>query len=101
MVMVNEYGEMAGLYIPELEKELGCEKLTVIRCATSIREVYGYNRIWKGAVPSAVMYEAGSVFYIKAVGMLQKEKLRSLEKKGIGIRRNEGFGTDCRLGFLW
>ena len=92
MVMVNEYGEMAGLYIPELEKELGCEKLTVIRCATSIREVYGYNRIWKGAVPSAVMYEAGSVFYIKAVGMLQKEKLRSLEKKGIGIRRNEGFG---------
>lgn len=60
--MVNEYGEMSGLYIPELEQELGCEKLEIVRCATSIREVYGYNRIWKGTVPSAVMYEAGSVF---------------------------------------
>lgn len=91
-VMVNEYGEMSGLYIPELEQELGCEKLEIVRCATSIREVYGYNRIWKGTVPSAVMYEAGSVFYIKAAGKVEAERLCSLEKKGIGIRRNEGFG---------
>lgn len=92
MVMVNEYGEMAGLHLPELERELGCGKLTVLRCATSIREVNGYNRIWKGNVPSAVMYEAGSVFYIKASGKVEEEKLYKLQKKGIGIRRNEGFG---------
>lgn len=94
MVMRNEYGELTGLDLPGLAKQLGCKGLHIQRCAASTTEVFGYNRNWKGAVPSAVMYEAGSVFHIRTEGgeKVTAGQFRRLEERGLGIRRNEGFG---------
>ncbi len=94
MSMRNEYGELAGLDLDVLAKRLLCSSLRLNRCASSVVEVHGYNRSWDGAIPSSMMYEAGSVFCIetKDGSMVDKENFTKLEEQGIGIRRNEGFG---------
>lgn len=91
-VMRDQFGELTGLCLEDLAERLGCDSLSIERCATSTIEVHGYNRMWQGAVPSAVMYEAGSVFKLHASAPVSEEKLRELEASGIGIRRDEGFG---------
>lgn len=96
--MLNQYGQNAGIYLPELERSLGCRKLELERCASSVVEVHGFNRVWKGESPSTVMYAAGSVFHIKASEIISEEKFRALETIGIGIRRNEGFGQIAIFG---
>lgn len=96
MTMRGRCGQTAGLDLDILAEKLGCGSLKLVKCATSVTEVMGYNRSWKGPVPSAVMYEAGSVFCLETKGeaksKIPAEKFTALEEKGIGIRRNEGFG---------
>lgn len=94
MTMRDQYGQPAGLDLEALAKKLGCGPLLLVRCATSVTEVSGYNRCWKGPVPSVVMYEAGSVFYLETKDgkTIPGERFAALEEEGIGIRKNEGFG---------
>lgn len=94
MTMRSSSGQPTGLDLDILAEKLGCGSLKLVKCATSVTEVMGYNRSWKGAVPSAVMYEAGSVFCLKTKDgkAISAEKFAALEEEGIGIRRNEGFG---------
>ncbi len=94
MCMRNAYGELTGLDLEILAEKLGCGPLRQVRCATSVVEVFGYNRSWKGSVPSAAMYEAGSVFCMETVNheTILADRFRRLEEQGLGIRRNEGFG---------
>lgn len=107
-VMRDGNGELTGLCLEDLADRLGCESLQIEKCATSTTDIRGYNRVWQGAVPSAVMYEAGSVFRLIPSSPVNPSKLRMLEASGIGIRRDEGFGQiafseeyaaiDCKLG---
>lgn len=99
-VMRSEIGELTGLNLEELAKGLGCEELRLKRCATSTAQVYGYNRIWKGTMPSANMYEAGSVFWFEADRDIPEETFRRIELEGLGIRRTEGFGQVAFLADL-
>ena len=92
LVMRSEIGELTGLNLEELAERLGCKKLELKRCATSTAQVYGYNRIWKGTIPSANMYEAGSVFCFTADAEIPEERFRQVEAEGLGIRTAEGFG---------
>ena len=92
LVMRSEIGELTGLNLEELAERLGCQKLELQRCATSTAQVYGYNRIWKGTIPSANMYEAGSVFRLVADQEIPEENFRKVEAEGLGIRTAEGFG---------
>lgn len=94
MTMRNRYGQICGLDLDILAEKLGCGQLEKVRCAASVMDVMGYNRSWKGSVPSAVMYEAGSVFCLKTLGgeKISAERFAALEEEGLGIRRNEGFG---------
>ena len=92
LVMRSEIGELTGLNLEELAERLGCQKLELKRCATSTAQVYGYNRIWKGTIPSANMYEAGSVFRLAADQEIPEENFRKVEAEGLGIRTAEGFG---------
>ncbi len=91
-VMRNQWGELSGLYLEELAQKLGCKEITIRRCATSTVDVRGYNRKWHGTVPSAVMYQAGSVFCLHTSEPVSEKRMRLLEESGIGIRRSEGFG---------
>lgn len=92
LTMRSGIGEPVGLNLEELAERLGCGKLELVRCATSTAQVYGYNRIWKGTIPSANMYEAGSVFRLQADKVIPEENFRKVEQEGLGIRTAEGFG---------
>lgn len=96
-VMRDEMGELCGLNLKALEKQLGVNDLSIEYCSTSTVDVKGYNRIWGTKIPSVMMYEQGSVFRLKYSGVLTTEKMRELANIGLGIRKNEGFG---RILFL-
>lgn len=96
-VMRDENGELCGLNRKKLEEKMGVTDLDIKFCATSTVDVKGYNRKWRTRIPSAVMYEQGSVFHLAYNGTLTKEKMREICDQGIGIRLNEGFG---RVMFL-
>lgn len=92
MAMRDELGENVGIDIEALKKKTGLNNLHLEACATNIAGICGYNRQWGAKVPSAVMYEKGSVFKLTFTGRLSKEKLLETENEGLGMRKNEGFG---------
>lgn len=91
-VMRNSCGEYCGIDVPTLESKLGVEKLEILYCATTVTEARGFNRHYGGATPSVPMYEKGSVFHLSYQGTIDKAHLDAIHRRGIGIRRNEGFG---------
>lgn len=91
-VMRDANGELCGLDCDSIAGKLGVTDLRIESCATSTVEVKGYNRKWGTKIPSALMYEQGSIFYLKYSGILTTEKMKMLCDQGIGIRLNEGFG---------
>ena len=91
-VMRKEDGEYCGLDLGSLAGMFDVKDLRIERCATSSRNVCGYNSTWKKRTPSVNMYQKGSVFLLKYKGTLTKEKMAYVMGRGIGIRRNEGFG---------
>jgi len=90
--MRDENGELCGLDCRKLAEKMDVTDLEIAFCSTSTVDVKGYNRSWKTKIPSAVMYEQGSVFHLKYNGTFTREKMLALCGRGIGIRRNEGFG---------
>lgn len=85
-------GEYCGIDTVELAGLLGVSNLEIEKCATSVVDVRGYNRKWGVRIPSITMYEKGSVFKLKFDGVISEEKLKAVMDRGIGVRRNEGFG---------
>lgn len=97
-VMRDENGELCGLNCNKLAEKMEVSDLEIAFCSTSTVDVKGYNRKWKTKIPTAVMYEQGSVFHLKYKGTLTRKKMYALCEQGIGIRLNEGFG---RVLFLY
>lgn len=91
-VMRKDNGELCGIHKAELEAQMGVTNLEYELCAASTVHIKGFNRKWGGKIPSAVMYAKGSVFHLTYQGSFQKENALRLMDRGIGIRRNEGFG---------
>lgn len=91
-VMRDENGELCGLNCRKLAEKMNVSDLEIAFCSTSTVDVKGYNRKWKTKIPTAVMYEQGSVFHLKYKGALTRERMLVLCGQGIGIRLNEGFG---------
>ncbi len=60
--------------------------------ATAVSEYKAYNRTWQCHSPAVRMYERGSVFKLQCQTAPGLDRLEALQKAGIGIRRNEGFG---------
>lgn len=92
MTMRDELGENVGIDIEVLKKKTGLRDLRIEACATNMVGICGYNRQWGARVPSAVMYDKGSIFRFTFTGCLSKEKLFEIENEGLGMRKNEGFG---------
>lgn len=91
-VMRNDDGEYCGLDLSELENKLQVSHLKISSCSTSTVNIQGYNRTWETAVPSVVMYDAGSAFRLEFDGIITKKTFAELCEEGIGCRLNEGFG---------
>lgn len=90
-------GAFCGIDLCILEQELGVKNLKIETASTSIVNINGYNRVYRSKTPSVPMYEQGSVFRLKFDGEIQINKMLDLMNRGIGVRRNEGFG---RILFL-
>jgi CRISPR-associated protein Csx10 len=56
------------------------------------RVVGGFNRKWGLQLPQMLALAAGSTFDLETKESLSSEQLERLEQRGIGERRNEGFG---------
>ena len=91
-VMRNGLGEYCGLYLPALEKALGVKDLRILYCSTAVSDARGFNRNYGGATPSVSMYEKGSVFHLTYRGSIDQTHLDAVQRGGIGVKRNEGYG---------
>ena len=91
-VMRDGFGEYCGLYLPALEKALGVKDLRILYCSTAVTDVRGFNRHYGGATPSVNMYEKGSVFHLAYRGSIDQTHLDAVQRGGIGVKRNEGYG---------
>ncbi len=92
VTMLNNLGEPCGLNTEVLARELGIEKVELSYCSTSVGEYGGYNRTWQCREPMINMYDRGSLFRILCSEVPETNRLLALQKKGLGIRRNEGYG---------
>lgn len=91
-VMRDRNGEYCGLDLASLEEMFGVTDLQIASCSTSVTEIRGFNRHYRGFVPSVTMYQKGSIFRLQYKGFLDRKHLEEVYRKGIGVRRNEGFG---------
>ena len=92
MSMRSESGEPISFDNDYFERFFGVEQLEIKYCSTSTRVVCGYNRTWKGPMPSALMYDKGSVFHLSFSGTIPAKKINEIMERGIGDRNYEGFG---------
>ena len=90
--MRNDFGEICGLNLNELEQQMNVQELQVLYSSTTVETVRGYNRIWSAKIPAIPMYVKGSAFHLVYQGTLTVEKAHEMMIHGIGIRRNEGYG---------
>lgn len=90
--MYSDCGEVCGLNMEELSRQMDVQDLKILYSATGVETVRGFNRAWQVKIPAIPMYIRGSVFHFSYTGVLTKEKAQVLMRDGIGIRCNEGFG---------
>ncbi len=91
-VMRGENSEYCGIDEKALARLLDVESATIEACDTALFEAGGYNRTWGCRMPAVTMYDSGSMFKIKTSESPLWIKLRQTELRGIGIRREEGYG---------
>ncbi len=92
LTMVNELGEPCGIDAAALAEKLGVESVEIPYCSTSLAEFGGYNRTWKCRAPAVRMYDRGSVFKVICKTPPALERVRAIQREGLGIRRAEGYG---------
>jgi len=91
--MLNEWGEPCGIHEGVLAEKLGVNTVEILYCSTGLEEVGGYNRTRNCALPQMRMYRAGSLFHLKCDTAPAAERLRAIQREGLGIRREEGCGA--------
>jgi CRISPR/Cas system CSM-associated protein Csm3 (group 7 of RAMP superfamily) len=95
-MLINEFGDPCGM-TKELFSELLGVEVTDLMCSTSVIERQGFNRTIGVRLPINMMYDSGSTFRLTCKTAPSLEVMRTLERNGLGIRREEGFG---RMVFL-
>jgi hypothetical protein len=95
-MLINEFGDPCGI-TKELFSELLGVEVTDLMCSTSVIERQGFNRTMGVRLPINMMYDSGSAFRLTCKTAPSLEVMRTLERNGLGIRREEGFG---RMVFL-
>lgn len=91
MALRSAEGEVCGINSEMLKNLLGVQ-IKHLECATALTERGGYNRTWGCALPSLPMYDSGSLFVITTEHTPEYQTLDNLMRRGIGLRRSEGFG---------
>lgn len=86
-IIYNENG-YSTTDIKHIEKELGC---TIKKAFIRQSEKEGFISVWRLKSPSEVCFKAGSSFLIE-IKDGDLDRLKELQKTGIGMRTHEGFG---------
>jgi len=86
-IIYNDYG-YSTTDIKDLEKYSG---LKIKKAFIKQTEEEGFISVWKLKTPQEICFKGGSCFLVE-LKEGDIEKLKSLQKKGIGERTNEGFG---------
>ena len=92
LTMQSAIGEPCGLDERELARKLGVGRADILLCSTSVSEYGGYDRTWASYAPALPMYDRGSLFKIQCSERPALERIRALEREGLGARRAEGYG---------
>lgn len=90
--MLDGQGNPCGLDEEKLAELFGVEKVKIQFCSTSVAEFHTYNRTWRCSDPTVRMYDRGSIFKLECSSEPAAEKLLALQARGLGIRRESGFG---------
>ena len=90
--MQDEYGNPCGFDEKQLALMLGIGKINILFCSTSVSEFHTYNRMWRCGSPTVRMYDRGSIFKLECDETPEVDKILALQKQGLGIRKEEGFG---------
>ena len=94
-ILYDEYGNLTGR-LPEkfLEDALGLEKVQYAGEAGRTVSITGYNSAWRAALPQVTGIRAGTIqkYTFESCGSDLKEKIFDFQEKGIGIRRQDGYG---------
>lgn len=98
-VMLDDKGNACGIDTVQLAKLLGVGKVAIQKCSTSVSEYTSFNRTWQCFSPTMRMYDAGSVFRLELDSIPSADALERVQRRGIGIRCNEGFGQVVFLPF--
>lgn len=63
------------------------------RICSSTKQIGGFNKKWQCEFPQVASLDAGSIISLKAKKLISKDDILEKEQKGLGIRKNEGFGS--------
>ena len=64
-----------------------------IKICSSSRTIGGFNKKWQSEIPQTDSLEAGTVIALKAITDINENEWLEIEQNGLGIRKNEGFGS--------
>lgn len=104
-LLLDEYGNLTG-HLPEklIETTLGINHVKYEGGIGRTVNITGYNSSWRSAMPQMTGIKAGTLQKYSFDGDTSrlKEKVWLLQEKGIGLRRQEGYGRILILsgGFI-
>lgn len=89
----NSNGEVVN-YIDEeyLEKKLGIKNVKLEGSSVAPQVISGYNAKWGCRLPQILGIKAGSVFKYSFEGTIDRSKLMEFINKGLGDRKEDGYG---------
>jgi len=91
LCMSNSLGDPCALDHVLMSRLLGTE-VTALLCATSTRELSGYNNTLGTRLPIRTCYERGCVFKVTTSQPVLLSILQAIEQEGLGLYREEGMG---------
>lgn len=94
VILIDDHGENR-VDMEVLAQTLGLQKGNIKKSFTRSRIVENYVSAWQARTPSYVAFEKGSCFLIDKA---DAAKMTNLEKTGIGLKCNEGYG---RIAVNW
>ena len=89
----NQWGQVIGsIDANYLKEQLRLEEVELIGGSVATQLISGYNNTWKTRIPQITGIKAGSVLKYKFKGKVDNALVKELMDRGIGDRREEGYG---------
>lgn len=91
-ILQNEHGQIVHALDEQILSDLLGEKVTLEEHIVNSTVTGGYIAPWRAYRPMIQAVQAGSIFKYSVDKEVELQPLKDLGNKGVGMRRNEGFG---------